>query len=140
MLILQPWGWRYRSLTQDGQPSEESKTQMKFYYEKLSGADGQAWLSIASSYACGDKWPSLDELISALRRVQPKSSQIEDQRPREQPEVIGKILEYTRKTGVGFVKAMRAVLPGWVEQHPQDETAAGMLTRMGMPPTDNGQK
>jgi hypothetical protein len=53
--------------------------------------------------------------------------------------VIGKILEHTRKTGVRFVKAMRAVLPGWVEQHPQDETAAGMLTRMGTTPADDGQ-
>lgn len=65
-LILQPWGWRYRSLTPDGQPTEESKTQLEFYYEKLKWAHGEAWLKVALDYAQGNEWPSLSELRQSL--------------------------------------------------------------------------
>ena len=66
LLILQSWGWRYRSLTPNGQPTEESKTQMEFYYESLKWAHREAWLKVASDYAQGNEWPCLSDLRQSL--------------------------------------------------------------------------
>lgn len=66
LLILQPWGWRYRSMTEQGGMTEETKTQMEFYYDKLKWAQGEAWRKVASGYAEGDRWPSLSDLRQSL--------------------------------------------------------------------------
>jgi hypothetical protein len=66
LLILQPWGWRYRSLTDQGQPTEESKTQLEFYYTKLKFGHREAWRHVAELYAQGKEWPSVNELRIAL--------------------------------------------------------------------------
>jgi len=77
LLILQPWGWRYRGLVEDPQtgqmvPSEEAKTQMQFYYDKLKWAQGAAWMQVAEVYAQGKDWPSVQELKTALQHVNAK--------------------------------------------------------------------
>lgn len=77
LLILQPWGWRYRGLVEDPQteqmiPSEESKTQLHFYYDKLKWAQAAAWMQVAEVYAQGKDWPSLHELKTALQHVNAK--------------------------------------------------------------------
>lgn len=77
LLILQPWGWRYRGLVEDpttGQmvPSEEAKAQMGFYYDKLKWAQGAAWMQVAEVYAQGKDWPSVQELKTALQHVNAK--------------------------------------------------------------------
>lgn len=69
LLITQTWGWRYRGMTDKGQPSEESKTQLEFYYAKLRWAEGAAWLDVVERFAEGDKWPSVNELRLALQHV-----------------------------------------------------------------------
>lgn len=69
LLVLQPWGWRYRALTDQGQPTEETKTQMDFYYAKLNWAHPHAWWSIADLYAQGEGWPSVFALKRALQSV-----------------------------------------------------------------------
>lgn len=66
LLILQPCGWRYRGLTVDGQPTEESRAQMEFYYDNLKWAHPEAWWKVASDYAQGREWPSLSELRQSL--------------------------------------------------------------------------
>ena len=72
LLILQPWGWRYRSLTRDGTPSAESKTQLEFYYHKLQWAHPDAWMTVADLFAQGDDWPSVKALQQALKTVNPR--------------------------------------------------------------------
>lgn len=66
LLILQPWGWRYRSLTTEGKPSIESQTQMEFYYDNLKWGVAEAWWKVAELYAKGKEWPSLNELRDSL--------------------------------------------------------------------------
>lgn len=66
LLILQPWGARYRTVTTDGRPTEESKTQLEFYYDKLKFGSAEAWWKVAQLYAQGEKWPSLNELRDSL--------------------------------------------------------------------------
>lgn len=69
LLILQPWGWRYRSLDAQGKPTEESMTQMEFYFSKLKWAHPEAWWKVADTYAQGDEWPSVSVLQQALRHL-----------------------------------------------------------------------
>lgn len=69
LLILQPWGWRYRSMTADGRPSEESKQQLEFYFNKLQWAEAKAWWQVAELYAQGTEWPSVSALKTALQQV-----------------------------------------------------------------------
>ena len=69
LLLLQPWGWRYRTLTADGKPAPESQAQLEFYYDKLKWADGRAWMKVADLYAQGKDWPSVNELKMALQQV-----------------------------------------------------------------------
>ena len=69
LLILQPWGWRYRSLTEQGAMTEETKTQMEFYYAKLKWAQGPAWWHVAADHAQGEEWPSLNALNKALQVI-----------------------------------------------------------------------
>jgi hypothetical protein len=72
LLILQPWGWRYRSLTAEGQPTEESRTQLAFYYDKLKWAHPEAWFKTASLFAEGKEWPSVSELRASLQSLNPR--------------------------------------------------------------------
>lgn len=77
LLVLQPWGWRYRGLVEDPKtremvPSEESRSQMEFYYAKLNWAQGAAWMQVAELYAQGESWPSVKELQQALQHVNVK--------------------------------------------------------------------
>jgi len=70
LLILQPWGWRYRSLTDQGQPTEESRAQLEFYFQKLQWGHEKAWMKVADLYAQGHEWPSVTELKRALQSMQ----------------------------------------------------------------------
>ena len=77
LLLLQPWGWRYRGMVEDPVTkqmtvSEEAKTQMEFYYSKLKWATGAAWMEVAQRFAEGEKWPSVQELRLALQHVNGK--------------------------------------------------------------------
>ena len=80
LLILQPWGWTYRSLTEHGVPTEESRAQMEFYFDSLKWAHPDAWIRIATLFAEGrpkvdlhgkkvDQWPSVWELRTALQQI-----------------------------------------------------------------------
>ena len=66
LLINQPWGWRYKSVTPTGQPTEESKTQLEFYYTHLSFGHALAWMKVADLFAQGETWPSVSVLKAAL--------------------------------------------------------------------------
>jgi hypothetical protein len=68
LLIIQPWGARYNR-AENGQPTEESRTQLEFYYDKLKWADPRAWMKLASTYAEGKEWPSIGELKTSLQVV-----------------------------------------------------------------------
>ena len=69
LLITQPRGWRYSGMSDNGQMTQESKTQLEFYYAKLKWAEGAAWIDVAERFAEGDKWPSIQELRLALQHV-----------------------------------------------------------------------
>lgn len=69
LLLLQPWAARYRSMTAAGQPSEEARCQMEFYFAKLQWADSRAWLHAADLFAQGNAWPSINDLRSAIQQV-----------------------------------------------------------------------
>jgi hypothetical protein len=69
LLILQPWGWRYRGLDATGKPTEEAMTQMEFYFAKLQWAHCEAWWKVADMYAQGSEWPSVADLRNSLRQV-----------------------------------------------------------------------
>lgn len=49
--------------------TEETKTQMEFYFDKLKWAHGEAWRKVADEYAQGSEWPSLNALKQALLHV-----------------------------------------------------------------------
>lgn len=66
LLILQPWGKPYRGITEEGQMTEEAKTQMQFYYEKLKYGHPDAWIKTAELYAEGKGWPSLSDVRETL--------------------------------------------------------------------------
>lgn len=72
LLILQPWGWRYRSLTSEGKPSEESRLQMELYYNRLHWGHPQAWLDVVNLYVEGEEWPSIQALKQSLSQVNPR--------------------------------------------------------------------
>lgn len=98
LLILQPWGWRYRTLTPQGTPSEESQTQLDFYYSKLSWAHADAWREVAERYAQGEEWPSLDALKLSLRHANLKNIKlltppmpVHEEIPPEVREMLSKI-------------------------------------------------
>ena len=69
LLILQPWGWRYRGLDAQGRPTEEARAQLEVYFAKLQWAHPTAWLHVADLYAQGNEWPSVTDLLRALRQV-----------------------------------------------------------------------
>lgn len=71
LLINQPWGWRYRTLT-DGKPSEESRLQLELYYSKLHWATAQAWFDVVNLYVEGTEWPSIQALKQSLQQVNPR--------------------------------------------------------------------
>ena len=85
MLILQPWGWRYRGMTDQGHPTEESTAQLEFYYAKLKWAQGEAWMNVAERFAEGEKWPSVQELRQALQHINVKYVQA---LPQPEPELV----------------------------------------------------
>lgn len=107
-LILQPWGCLYRGLTEDGQPTEESRTQMEFYYDNLKWAHPEAWLKVARLFAQGkqesddkkvNRWPSVWELRTALRQTNheyvrklPPPEPVYTQCPPEVAEVLRKFV------------------------------------------------
>jgi hypothetical protein len=69
LLLIQPWGWRYNQIGHDGKPTPDALAQMEFYYTELSWAHPQAWAQVARTYAKGEKWPSVQELLTWLRHV-----------------------------------------------------------------------
>jgi hypothetical protein len=124
LLISQPFAFLYQR-----DPAAEA-VQRRLYFEKLKWSDGRAWMKVATGYACGGKWPPIDEIIPALRNAQPKLRQVEDLRSRECPAAVEAVFGYYRTEGVSIIAAMRAVLPLFVEQHPDDQFAREMLNRM----------
>lgn len=72
LLIVQPWGWRYRSLDAAGVPTAETKLQMEFYYDKLKWMAPEAWQEVAALFAQGEEWPSIGALNTAARQVNHK--------------------------------------------------------------------
>jgi hypothetical protein len=67
LLILQPWGWRYRGLDEQGRPTAESKAQMEFYYAKLQWATPEAWQHVVETiFAQGEEWPSVKAINQSL--------------------------------------------------------------------------
>jgi hypothetical protein len=103
LLILQPWGWRYRAVMEDPRtrqivPSEESRMQLEFYFSKLSWAQVEAWMKVADLFAQGKEWPSVAELQQALRQVNrdyvqalPKPSATSEPMPDEVREILSRI-------------------------------------------------
>ena len=69
LLVLQPWGWRYRSLTDQGTMTEETKTQMEFYYDKLKWAHPDAWMKVSDLFAQEEEWPSVQAFKVALQNI-----------------------------------------------------------------------
>lgn len=128
-LLAQPFAYLYQ------RDAAAEAVQRRLYLGKLKWSDGRAWVKVATGYACGGKWPSLDEIIPALRNAQPKLRQVEDIRSRERPAAIEAIFGYCHTEGVSIIAGMRAVLPLFVEQHPDDELAREMLARMSAPAT-----
>jgi hypothetical protein len=118
LLLLQPWGWRYGRLTDQGQPTEEAKTQMEFYYDKLKWAHPEAWWKVAELYAQGkevkeDKkgsregqWPSVWELRMALQQI---NHQYVRTLPAPQP-------VYT-PCPPEVAEVLRKLVPGWGDGH-----------------------
>lgn len=124
LLLAQPFAHLYQ------RDAAAEAVQRRLYFEELKWSDGTAWIRIAKDFACGSKWPSLDEIRPSLRSAQPRPRQIESNRPFKQPEVIGKLFDHMRTNGTGFDAALRNVLPDWVKDHPGDEFASEMLVRM----------
>lgn len=98
LLIVQPWGWRYNKLDERGNITEESKTQLEFYYEELHRAHPEAWLFVAKTHARGDGWPSVNELQATLTSIHhryvkalPKPKSGADACPPEVREKLAKI-------------------------------------------------
>ena len=86
LLIIQPWGWRYNQMDQNGQPTSATKQQMEFYFDKLKWAHPEAWLEVVDLFARGDKWPSVDELTQTLRQVNSKYARdLQKPEPRWEP-------------------------------------------------------
>lgn len=68
LLVLQPWGWRYNQL-KDGKPTAEAQAQLEFYFDALKWAHPDAWWKVATLYAQGTEWPSVNELRGSLRHL-----------------------------------------------------------------------
>lgn len=89
LLILQPWGWRYRALDQDGKPTSEAQLQLQFYFDKLQWLTGAAWLEVATLFAQGDEWPSLSALQTAGRQTNARYVKTLPPSPAADPPTIG---------------------------------------------------
>lgn len=72
LLVLQPWGWRYNQAGPNGKPTADALGQLEFYFSELSWAHAEAWGKVARRYAKGDKWPSVQEVLTSLRHVNPQ--------------------------------------------------------------------
>lgn len=72
LLVLQPWGWRYNQAGPNGKPTADALGQLEFYFSELSWAHAEAWGKVARSYAKGDKWPSVQEVLTSLRHINPQ--------------------------------------------------------------------
>ncbi len=69
LLILQSWGRHYRQLGPDDIPTADTLTQLEFYFTQLNWADAEAWMKVATMYARGNAWPSVDDIDKSLRAV-----------------------------------------------------------------------
>jgi hypothetical protein len=103
LLILQPWGWRYRGLNEEGQPTEEAKLQMQLYYSKLKWASPEAWMKVVSVYVEGSEWPSIGDMKRSLQQANPE-----------------------------FVKAIEGPGPAKAERTMTDDEARSVLKRFGI--------
>lgn len=95
LLIIQPWGWRYNQTEADGRPAFAAREQLEFYFDRLKWAHGDVWMRVATSYAHGDEWPSLNALILSARQVHAQMRPaLTDQRPGDpMPAGVRAILE-----------------------------------------------
>lgn len=69
LLVLQPWGWRYNQMAQDKKPTADALAQLEFYFAHVQWAHSAAWMKVATLYASGSEWPSIQELEGSLRAV-----------------------------------------------------------------------
>lgn len=84
LLIMQPWGWRYKRVTDTGEPTQESMNQLLFYYDKLKWAHPNAWVKVAEVFAQESEWPSVKMLNTALQHENKRYVRgIEDQREQD---------------------------------------------------------
>ena len=64
-LTVQPWGAIY-----DGRlEPDKARVQFELYYEALGYAHPEVWQAIAKQYAAGDHWPSMNDLLHDLRKM-----------------------------------------------------------------------
>ncbi len=122
LLTIQPWGKRYAA--QD----TPSRLQFEFYYSRLGRFHAEAWQVACQLFAAGDKWPSADELRTAINQSLPRRFQIAyDPKAEEKPELLVKIEAYRHlaitdpvKHGtVTILDAAEAVLPDYRKDHPE---------------------
>lgn len=67
LLLLQRWGKPYNQFRPDGTPTGESLKQLNFYFTQLQWAHPEAWVKVATLYARGREWPSVEQLDDSLR-------------------------------------------------------------------------
>lgn len=61
ILTAQPWGRQYRGTT------SEATIQIEFYYKKFERGNVASWQQACEQAATGDRWPSVSDLMHAMR-------------------------------------------------------------------------
>lgn len=69
LLVVQPWGRCYGKVDHAGALVGEGAMQRDLYFDAVRWAQAQAWVKVAKQFASGEKWPSIDALVTALRVV-----------------------------------------------------------------------
>jgi len=116
LLTIQPWGKKYSGT------DSTSKIQRDFYFSRLERYHGEAWKGACQLFAGGEKWPSVDELRSAINNSLPPRFQIaHDPTTVEKPEILVKIDLYRQEHSCTMLEAAEQVLPEFANEHPGPE-------------------
>ena len=65
ILTSQPWGKPYRTQGEAGQ-IDPGDVQLELYFERVKACDGIAWARACKEHAAGERWPSLDQLMTTM--------------------------------------------------------------------------
>jgi hypothetical protein len=128
LLVIQTWGKHYALQTVEGQ------IQSEFYYEHFQWVNLHIWEAVCQTYAKGNHWPSIDELMGTIRAKTPQNNSRQLEGPPVPYDFLGRRL-CTEKRAPGeslqasYVRRLGAWLLTADKDDPDTEAVQGLYDK-----------